>query len=392
MDHQSTFTTSDPQFALTRDQIAFRETAARFAAEVLAPSYKARERAGVVPIDLRRRMGELGLIGMEFPEAFGGLGVDHVTAGVVLEAISEGDFNVGYVQLLSSLCGAILSRHAAPEIAAELLPKVVAGETLLCIALTEPHGGSDAASLRLKAVRDGDHWVLSGEKTSISMADQADWAVVFARTGTVESRAHGISAFLVDMRAPGVSTTRFDDLGQLAIGRGSIFFDGVRVPATHMLGAEGSGFVQVMQGFDFSRALIGLQCLSVARVSLAETWRHVQERKAFGRPLSDNQGVTFPLAEAETMVEAARLLCFKTLAAKDAGLPHTKEAAMCKWWPPRLAFEVVQTCLLMHGHAGYDVALPFEQRLRDVLGLQIGDGTAQIMKLIIAREALRAAA
>jgi cyclohexanecarboxyl-CoA dehydrogenase len=392
MTDQAASTSTTPQFALTEDQLAFRETSARFAAEVLAPGYKARETSASVPLELRRRMGELGLIGVEFPEAFGGLGVDHVTAGVVLEAIAEGDFNVGYVQLLSSLCGAILARHAAPEIAADLLPKVVAGETLLCIALTEPQGGSDAASLRLKAVRDGDHFVLTGEKTSISMADQADWAVVFARTGTVEARAHGISAFLVDMKAPGISTTRFDDVGQLAIGRGSIFFDGVRVPATHMLGKEGSGFVQVMQGFDFSRALIGLQCLSVARVSLAETWKYVQERTAFGKPLSDNQGVTFPLAEAETMVEAARLLCFKTLAAKDAGLPHTKEAAMCKWWPPRLAFEVVQTCLLMHGHAGYDVALPFEQRLRDVLGLQIGDGTAQIMKLIIAREALRAAA
>ena len=223
------------------------------------------------------------------------------------------------------------------------------------------------------------------------MADQADWGVVFARTGTVEARAHGVSAFLVDMRAPGISTTRFTDLGQHAIGRGSIFFDGVRVPASHMLGAEGSGFVQVMQGFDFSRALIGLQCLAIARASLAETWRYVQERKAFGKPLSDNQGVTFPLAEAETMVEAARLLCFKTLALKDAGKPHTKEAAMCKWWPPKLAFEVVHTCLLLHGHMGWSVEMPFEQRLRDVLGLQIGDGTAQIMKMIIARESLREA-
>ncbi len=381
-----------PQFFLTPDQLAIRETAARFAADVLAPAYKANEKAGRVSLELRRKMGEIGLIGVEFPESFGGLGLDHVTAGVVLEAISEGDFNVGYIQLLSSLCGAILARHAAPEIAAELLPQVAAGEKLLCIALTEPSGGSDAASLRLKAVRDGDHWVIDGEKTSISMADQADWCVLFARTGTIESRAHGISAFLVDMRLPGITTTRFEDLGEHAIGRGSIFFDGVRVPATHILGTEGSGFVQVMQGFDFSRALIGLQCLAIARISLAETWKYVAERKAFGKPLADNQGVTFPLAEAETMVEAARLLCFKTLSAKDAGLPHTKEAAMCKWWPPRLAFEVVQTCLLLHGHAGYSTELPFEQRMRDVFGLQIGDGTAQIMKLIIAREALRAAA
>ncbi|MEP9352689.1 acyl-CoA dehydrogenase family protein [Xanthobacter sp. KR7-65] len=377
-------------FGLTADQASFAETTRRFAQEVLAPGYKAREAAATIPLELRRQMGELGLIGVEFPPAFGGIGADHVTAGVVLEAISEGDFNVGYIQLLGSLCGAIVARHAAGDIAAQVLPRVISGESLIALALTEPHGGSDAAALALKAVRDGDTYVLDGEKTSISMADQADLAVVFARTGTAAERAHGISAFLVDLASPGISRTRFSDLGQHAVGRGSIFFDQVRVPAQNRLGAEGSGFVQVMQGFDFSRALIGLQCLAVARVSLAETWAYVKGRKSFGRPLADNQGVTFPLAEAETMVEAARLLCFHTLAAKDAGAPHTREAAMCKWWAPKLAFEVVQTCLLLHGHAGWSTELPFEQRLRDVLGLQIGDGTAQIMKLIIAREALKA--
>lgn len=379
-------------FGLTADQASFRETTRRFAAQVLAPGYRAREKEARVSPELRRQMGALGLIGVEFPAGYGGLGADHVSAGVVLEAICEGDFNVGYIQLLASLCGAIVARHAAPEIAAAVLPKVVAGEAVIALALTEPQGGSDAAALALRAVRDGDDYVLDGEKTSISMADQADLAVVFARTGTPAERARGVSAFLVDLAAPGITRTRFSDLGEHAIGRGSIFFDRVRVPAASRLGAEGSGFVQVMQGFDFSRALIGLQCLAVARVSLAETWAYVSGRKAFGRPLADNQGVVFPLAEAETQVEAARLLCYRTLAAKDAGAPHTKEAAMCKWWAPKLAFEVVQTCLLMHGHAGYSTELPFEQRLRDVLGLQIGDGTAQIMKLIIAREALGAVA
>ncbi len=389
----STGETSSPMaFGFTADQESFAQTTRRFAADVLAPGYKAREKSASVPLALRREMGALGLIGVEFPSAYGGLGADHVTSGVVLEAICEGDFNVGYIQLLGSLCGAIVARHAAPELAAEILPQVVSGDAVIALALTEPKGGSDAAALALKATRDCDSYILDGEKTSISMADQADHAVVFARTGTPEEKARGISAFLVDLTLPGISRTRFNDLGEHAIGRGSLFFDQVRVPASHLLGAEGSGFVQVMQGFDFSRALIGLQCLAIARISLAETWAYVKERKAFGRPLADNQGVTFPLAEAETLVEAARLLCYRTLAAKDAGVPHTKEAAMCKWWAPKLAFEVVQTCLLLHGHAGYSTELPFEQRLRDVLGLQIGDGTAQIMKTIIAREALKSVA
>ena len=376
--------------SFTDEQQSFRETALRFATDVLAPNSRAYATSGSVPLDVRRQMGELGLIGMELPERLGGLGVSYSTSGVVTEAIAEGDLSTSYIQLLASLCGTIIAEHARNDLAGEILPAVCRGETTIALALTEPRGGSDAATLRLRAARVGDHYVLDGEKTSISMADQADYAIVFARTGSDADRAHGISAFLVDLRAEGISRTRFTDLGQHAIGRGSLFFDKVVVPATQRLGEEGAGFVQVMQGFDFSRALIGLQCLSLARVSLAETWRYVAEREAFGKPLSANQGVTFPLAEAETHVEAARLLCYRTLALKDAHAPHTREAAMCKWLGPKVGFDVLQQCLLLHGHSGWSVELPFEQRLRDVLGFQIGDGTAQIMKMIIAREHLKA--
>lgn len=379
----------DAPFGVTSDHRDIRTAARRFAMETLAPLSRRIEADGAIPLDIRRRMGALGLIGVELPEEYGGLGLDHAAGGVVIEAVAEGDFNVAYVQLLASLCGSIIARHARPAVAAEVLPAVCSGEKLVALALTEPQGGSDAASLRLKAERRGDDFVLTGEKTSISLADQADHAIVFARTDPESSRARGISALLVDLDAPGVGRTRFRDIGEHAVGRGSLFFDGVRVPAARLLGNEGEGFAQIMQGFDFSRALIGLQCLAVARISLEETWRHVSSRRSFGRPLSDNQGVSFPLAELETYLEAARLLCYRTLHAKDAGLPHTREAAMCKWWAPKLAFETVQQCLLLHGHAGYSRELPFEQRLRDVLGLQIGDGTAQIMKHVIAREALR---
>jgi cyclohexanecarboxyl-CoA dehydrogenase len=177
-------------------------------------------------------------------------------------------------------------------------------------------------------------------------------------------------------------------MGTKAVRRGAAHFADVRVPAGNMLGQEGHGFTQVMQGFDFSRALIGLQCLGSARQTLDETWRYVGEREAFDRPLSTNQGVAFPLAEAETLLSAARLLCHQTLWLKDAGLPHTSQAAMCKWWAPKTAYDVINQCLLLHGQYGYRTELPIEQRLRDVLGLQIGDGTAQIMKLVIARQRL----
>jgi cyclohexanecarboxyl-CoA dehydrogenase len=331
-------------------------------------------------------MGALGLIGADLPEEHGGLGAPSVTAGLAIEAVAHADINVSYVPLLASLNGQIIARHASPELAGEWIPRIVAGEALFCIGLTEPRGGSDAANLQLSARRDGDDYVLNGEKSSISMADQADAAVIFARTGAAESGARGVSAFLVPMDAKGVTTTRFNDLGSHAIGRGSIFFDDVRIPAANRLAEEGMGFVQVMQGFDYSRALIGLQCCAAAQASLDESWAYVQERQAFGAPIAQYQGVTFPLAEGEGLVAAIRQLCYHTLRLRDEGAPHTAEAAMCKWLGPKTAVDVIHQCLLTHGHYGWSLDLPHQQRLRDVMGLEIGDGTAQIMKLIVARE------
>ena len=375
-------------FAFNEEQNAIRDVVARFSAEVLAPGYRKRDQAGVIEKDVIRQLGEMGLLGGELPEEFGGSGMDCVTSGLIIEEISKGDFNVGYIPLLTSLNGQIIASHAAPDLAKEWLHGMTTGQKVACIALTEPHGGSDAANLRLKAEKKGDVYLLNGEKTSISMADQADVAVVFARTGTVEQRASGISAFLVPMNSPGITTTRFEDNGQRAIGRGSIFFDNVEVSAHNMMGDEGKGFKQVMQGFDYSRALIGLQCLAVAQQSLDETWQWLTERTAFGQHLSAFQGLTHPLAEYQTYVQAARMQCYHALWLKDNNLPHNAEAAMNKWWGPKLAFDVVKQCMLAHGHTGWGEDLPFSQRLRDVLGLQIGDGTAQIMKNIIAREYL----
>ncbi len=333
-------------------------------------------------------MGEMGFIAPELPEQIGGQGLGCLAAGVIHEEIARADLSISYINLLASLNGQILSQHGQPEVVKPWLEKLTRGEALFAIALTEPRGGSDAANLRLRVERVndglGDAYVIDGEKTSISAADQADATVVFGRTGTVDSAAHGVTAMLVPMDIPGITTNRFDCHGQRAIGRGSISFENVRVPASHRLGAENKGFVQVMQGFDFSRALIGPQVLAVARVALEETWAYVAQREAFGKPLAAFQGVSHPLADFETQVEAARLLCLQTLWLKDKGAPHSTEAAMCKWWGPKLAYDVIHQCLLSFGHGGYDRGL-MEQRLRDVLGFQIGDGTAQIMKTIVAR-------
>jgi cyclohexanecarboxyl-CoA dehydrogenase len=195
-----------------------------------------------------------------------------------------------------------------------------------------------------------------------------------------------VSAFFVAADSPGLSRTRFDDVGSRVVGRGSLFFDAVEVPAAQMLGAPGKGFSQVMQGFDFSRALIALQCVACAQASVDDAWAYTKERHAFGAPLAQYQGVSFPLAEAESMLAAVRALAYQTLALRDGGQPHTAEAAMCKWMGPKFAFEAIHQSLLTFGHYGWTHDTPHQQRMRDVMGLEIGDGTAQIMKLIIARE------
>lgn len=371
---------------LSEDLRSIAATARRFASERIAPGYMARETSASIDRALIREIGELGLIAPEIPEHLGGLGLPSLTSGLIAEAIGHADVNVAYLQILGSLNAKIIAEHATPALARYWLARIVSGQSVVCIGLTEPRGGSDAANLALAARRDGKRYILKGEKSSISMADQSDAIVLFARTGPVDAKARGVSAFLVPMDTPGITTQRYRDLGSHAIGRCSVFFDDAVISEEFRLADEGAGFVQVMQGFDFSRALIGLQVLGAAQASLDETWAYIQERQAFGAPLSRNQGVTFPLAESESMIAAIRQLCYHTLRLKDAGLLHTAEAAMCKWLAPKTAVDVIHQCLITHGHYGWSLDLPHQQRLRDVMGLEIGDGTAQIMKMIIARE------
>jgi cyclohexanecarboxyl-CoA dehydrogenase len=374
-------------FAFSDEQQEYRDRAREVATKRLLPEYQARERAGRIDPELRRELGSQGLIAPEIPVEYGGRGLDRVTSGAVTEEIGRGDINVAYLQVVGSLVGQILAGNARPEVAQQWVPKICSGEEIVGIGLTEPHAGSDAGMPRLTARRDGDDWVLDGVK-SLSFGNDAAAVVVFARTGPSQTRGKDISAFLVPLHLPGVTREPYSDMGTTAVGRGAAHFDGVRIPADHLLGDEGRGFTQVMQGFDFSRALIGLQCIGCAQQTVDETWDYVGTRQAFDQPLSKNQGVAFPLAEAETLLTAARLLCYQTLWLKDAGLPHTSQAAMSKWWAPKTAYDVINQCLLLHGQYGYRTELPIEQRLRDVLGLQIGDGTAQIMKLVIARQRL----
>jgi len=373
----------DLAFSPEQDELV--RTLRQFARRELAPRSAQWDRTGEFPWEAWRRMGELGLLGLRIPAAYGGQEADFLTFGIAMEEIGRGDFSCTYGIQLAGLAGEILGRSGSDAIKTRWLPPTASGLAVVALALTEPGAGSDAANLACRAERDGDGYVITGEKSGISLGMAAQAAVVFARTDPA-GRARGVTAFLVPLDLPGVSRSPLRDMGTRAIGRAVLAFDHVRLPASHRLGEEGTGFYQVMQGFDYNRIGIALACLGVAQQSVEETMVYVKERRAFGRALARFEGVSFAIAEAATHLEACRWLCYRALWLADQGRPYTKESAMTKWWGPRLAVDTIHQCLLLHGHYGYTDELPFEQRMRDVIGLEIGDGAAEVMKMVVARE------
>jgi cyclohexanecarboxyl-CoA dehydrogenase len=374
------------QLAFDESERAFAETLRRYAQERLLPEYGLWDRGQSFPRERLKELAELGIPGLRVPVEYGGVGGSYVMAGIAAEELGRGDHGYTLFVQIGAIAADLLAQHGRPSIRDRWLPRLAAGETLVAFGLTEPGAGSDAAAIRTTARRDGDEWVIRGEKASITFAGLADACIVFARTGPEGPK--GIGAFLVPLDSPGVSRRVYRSAGERLTQRGSLVFEDVRVPPEHLLGEEGGGFVQAMQAFDYNRAIIALACIGAAMQSLEETIAYVKQRRTFGKPLASRQGVAFQIAEHLTMLEAARRLAYDALARCDRGEPHTKEAAMAKWLGPKAAADAIHACVILNGWMGYDQELPHEQRLRDVIGLEIGDGTPEIMKGIVAREVL----
>lgn len=372
-------------FALSEEQQLVVASLREFAARELRPNYARWDRTGEFPATAWRKMGEVGLLGLRVPSDYGGQEFDCVTAGLAIEEAARGDFNCCYGILNASFAGDLLGKHASGTVRREWLPGMAAGEKVLCVCLTEPHCGSDAASITTRAVRKGDRYVISGEKSAITLLMAGHAGIVFAKTDPAAG-SRGVSAFLVPFDLPGISKSPYADMGARGIVRGSLFLDNVEVPAENLIGPENGAFSRVMQTFEYTRALIGLMCIGAAQATLDETIGYTKNRKAFGQPITRNQGVSFPVAEWHTRLTMARWHCYRTLWLRDQGLPHNAEAAMCKGFIPELCMGAIQDCLVLHGHYGYTQDFPVEQRLRDVAGQLIADGTPQIQKLIIARD------
>jgi cyclohexanecarboxyl-CoA dehydrogenase len=377
-------------FAFTEDQEAFRVELHRYALRRLLPQYRDRAASTDFAWEPHRELASMGVLGIGLPERYGGAGVspdDPATLGMIAETLAYGDVNVAAAPVQSGLVAAQLAEGGSAEVCERYIPELISGDAVSGIAVTEPGSGSDAAGLRTVAEPVPGGWRLSGEKIAITHAMCAKTMLVYARHPG-SKRASGISCFLLPMDAAGVSRGHMLGMGCLPLGWGSVAMDNVFVPGENLVGEEGHGFRAAMHHFDFSRSALGLLCLGAARASLDEAARYATEREAFGQKIAEYQGVSFPLAEQATTLEAARLLCYKALWARQENLPHTDLAAMSKWWPPQVALEAIQSAMKIHGNLGYSCEFPLQQRYRDVMAYLVADGSAEIQKRIISRRLL----
>ena len=372
-------------FALTENEEAIRDSVRKFAEAELLPHYKRWDVTGEwLPPEYMKKIVDMGLLRLRLPAEYGGQGTSFVECGIVCEEIGRCDHQIRYIVSNAIHLGEMAS-SMHPDLQAEWIPRIANGE-MMSLAFTEPRGGADAGNITTKAVKDGDHWVINGEKTSITFTGVSKVVFLSARTGKPGPR--GLSFFLVPTDTPGVTTSNFERMGQRLDRAGSFFFDDVRIPARNMIGKENDGFIWAMTIIGYNRNFVPLACIGAAQKSLEETIEYVKQRQVMGRSLSKWQAVATELAVAATQLEAARMLCYRALSLKDKGLRHDAESSMAKWWGVKVANEVLYTCIRLNGHYGWAKELPHEQRLRDCMGMESADGPREVHHGIIARELL----
>lgn len=371
-------------FGFSEEEEMVRKEVSAFARKEIAPTAKKRAKLNYMPMEIVKKLGDMGFLGLNLPEKYGGQPASWVILGVVTEELAKVDITAGHmIAHLRGLCIAL--ERASEELQEEWLPPIIRGEKLISLALTEPNCGSDAAAIEARAVRDGDDYILNGEKTCCTYALQSKGAIIFAKTNPA-ARARGVTCFMVPLDLPGISLSRIEHTGFQPQSAGIISLDDVRVNVRQRIGQDGQGFYLVMEQFDVIRALLGLIAVSAAQTSIDESIAYAKERHIFGKPLAKFEAVSLSIAEHATMLEACRLLCYRTLWLRDKGQRHTKESAMCKWLCPQVAVNAIHRALLIHGHPGYSTDFPLEQRLRDIMGLELADGAAEVMKTIVSRE------
>ncbi|HHY0447041.1 TPA: acyl-CoA dehydrogenase family protein [Vibrio parahaemolyticus] len=375
-------------FELNEDQRAFADTAQQFSLERLAPMAAEWDEKQIFPKDVLREAGELGFLSLYTPEAHGGLGLSRLDASIVFEQLSMGCTSTTAFMTIHNMVSWMVASFATEDVRAKYCPKLVTGERLGSYCLTEPNAGSDAASLTTTASKKGDTYVLNGGKAFISGAGETDVLVVMARTG--EAGAKGVSAFVVPAQADGISYGRKEPkMGWNSQPTRAVTFENVVIPASHLLGEEGQGFIFAMKGLDGGRINIATCSVGTAQQALNQATQYMQERKQFGKSLAQFQALQFKLADMATELVAARQLVRYAASKLDRGDPDaTTYCAMAKRFATDVGFQICDQALQIYGGYGYIKEYPMERYFRDVRVHQILEGTNEIMRLIIARRLL----
>ena len=376
-------------FRPTEGEQVTRQAVREFAAREMAPHVMAWDEAQAFPAELVARLAGLGLLGIQFPDRYGGAGLSAVEYCICIEELARVDPTIALtVAAHNGLAAAHIALFGSEAQRKRWLTPLARGEFLGAWALTEPDAGSDAGSLRTRARRDGDGWILDGTKTFTTHAGLAGVTVVMAVTDPA-ARRHGISAFVVERGAPGLSAGRKENkLGMRAGTTADTRLDGCRVAGDHLLGREGRGFVDAMAVLDAGRIGIAALAVGLAQGAFDAARRHAAERKQFGRPLASFQATQWKLADMATGIDAARLLTYRAAYLKDRGRPTTRESSMAKLYASEVAVRAAGECVQIHGGYGFVKDYPAEKFYRDVKLLTIGEGTSEIQRLVIARQYL----
>jgi alkylation response protein AidB-like acyl-CoA dehydrogenase len=375
-------------FELSEDQRLIQETARQFAEASFAPNAEKWDAESIFPEDELRAAAELGFAGIYVRDDVGGSGLTRLDAAIIFEELAAGCTSTAAYISIHNMASWMIDQFGSDEQRQKWLPKLTTMEYFASYCLTEPNAGSDAASLRTKATRDGDHYVLNGAKAFISGGGRSDIYVVMARTS--DDGAKGISTFVVEAGTPGLSFgAQEKKMGWKSQPTATVNFDNCRIPANHRLGSEGDGFKIAMMGLDGGRLNIGACSLGAARRCLDEARWYLRDRKQFGKPLASFQALQFKIADMATELEAARLLLHKAASKLDAKASDaTQFCAMAKRLATDVGFNVVNEALQLHGGYGYLRDYPIERFLRDVRVHQILEGTNEIMRVIVARKLL----
>jgi butyryl-CoA dehydrogenase len=371
--------------SLTREQELIRASAREFCEREIAPHAREWDRAETMDREIVSKLADVGFLGAVLPEEHGGMGLDTISYCLVMEELGRADSSVrGIVSVNLGLVGKTIVRWGTEEQKREWLPQLVSGEALGCYALTEPEAGSDPASLRTKAERDGGDWLISGSKIFITLGSWAGLALVFARSGGEGAR--GITCFLVPTDSPGFEARRIEGkLGLRAQDTAELFLDGLRVPDSARLGGEGEGFKVAMSALDNGRISLAAGCVGIGQGCLDACVGYASERRQFGKPIASFQLVQELIAEIGVDTDAARLLAWRAAALADAGEPHTLESSVAKYFCSEAAVRAANAAVQVHGGYGYVDEYPVGKYLRDARVTTLYEGTSQIQKLIIGR-------